>query len=787
MGPDIEYAANPALTNLLDSVKRPGDFCARGRMFLPMPTVDVDGVGLLSFPVAASQVGALIEAAERAPYGKGSATLVDTSVRDCWQVDAARLRIGGRAWPETFATILNAAAAGLGCDGDALEAKLYKLLVYPTGGFFAPHRDTEKSDGMVATLTISLPTQGTGGELVVRHGERELTIELGAAEPSELAFAAFYADCAHETRPVRTGHRLSLVYNLCVLADDVDTPRGAPDYTAEVEAVAERLIKWRDEGVTDKLVWVLEHDYSTAGLAFGTLKNADNAVARVLTAAAERAECALHAAIVHIEEEGSAVYAGGDDIDSWHWRESDADRVVMEDVYDSRHWLDGWVGADGRRPSFAEIPLLPEETLPPNILAEAVPDEQRVHEASGNEGVSLERTYRRAALVVWPETKTLDIVASAGMNVATDWIAAQSETSMPRQQVLGLTGRLIGLWHHPPHQRVQEATNDRVRMLDLLADLDDPTQTLRFLRDVVLDHYGGGENGPLMAALAAVGQESCARYLPDFVRAHFVRLPDRTLALVASAADAPDVLSPRAVGASVRQAVAVLRETLDPERTTGDRSWYLSREAISVAGVTGLFTLAWRCGLADEALTAAAFVVEHPKVVTPDRMVPEVLAQLRGETRFVESAAYAKLWRHAVAVLLARSATPPMEPQDWVVESDIAASHCELCAKLRAFCEDPIARVERFPIRQELRRHLHGVIDQHGLDMFHVTERRGRPYTLVCTKNRASHERRLAEYAEDVAWMRSLAESGPGGKSVSAFRAQSARLQRAVLAADYAP
>lgn len=121
------------------------------------------------------------------------------------------------------------------------------------------------------------------------------------------------------------------------------------------------------------------------------------------------------------------------------------------------------------------------------------------------------------------------------------------------------------------------------------------------------------------------------------------------------------------------------------------------------------------------------------------------------------------------------------------MESDIAASHCELCAKLRTFCEDPVARVERFPVRQELRWHLHGVIDQNCLDMYDVTERRGRPYTLVCTKNRASHERRLAGYAEDVAWTRSLAESGPGGESVNAFRALSARLQRAILAADDAP
>ena len=163
MGPEVEYADNARLTELLRSVVRPGDYCAHGRLFLPMPTVNVAGVGLLSFPVPDSQVRALTEVAERAPYGRGTETLVDTSVRDCWQIDAARLCIAGRAWDDTFATVLDAVATGLGF-GDALEARLYKLLVYPTGGFFAPHRDTEKVDGMVATLTNSLPTAGAGGE-----------------------------------------------------------------------------------------------------------------------------------------------------------------------------------------------------------------------------------------------------------------------------------------------------------------------------------------------------------------------------------------------------------------------------------------------------------------------------------------------------------------------------------------------------------------------------------------------------------------------------------------------
>ena len=101
---DIGYARDwQPLERLLESVNRPGDFCAHGRVFAPMPRLEVDGVGTLSFPVPESQVRALIGVAERAPYGKGEETLVDTSVRDCRQIDSARIRLvaalGQRRFP----------------------------------------------------------------------------------------------------------------------------------------------------------------------------------------------------------------------------------------------------------------------------------------------------------------------------------------------------------------------------------------------------------------------------------------------------------------------------------------------------------------------------------------------------------------------------------------------------------------------------------------------------------------------------------------------------------------
>ncbi len=80
-------------------------------------------------------------------------------------------------------------------------------------------------------------------------------------------------------------------------------------------------------------------------------------------------------------------------------------------------------------------------------------------------------------------------------------------------------------------------------------------------------------------------------------------------------------------------------------------------------------------------------------------------------------------------------------------------------------------------MREELRNHLQGVIGRAALDIDTKTEKKGRPYTLVCTKNRASYRRRLAEYAEDVDRMDGLAKAADGASA-----AETARLRQAVAA-----
>ena len=787
-GVKVEYGTDHALEELLQSIDRPGDFWAHGRLFAPMPRLEVDDAGPLSFPVPETQVRALIEVAERAPYGKGPDTLVDTSVRDCWQLDSTQVRLSGKAWPDTLAKILDAAAAGLGCPSDRLEAHLYKLLVYETGGFFSPHRDTEKADGMIATLSISLPTVGDGGELIVRHRDREVTVDMNAGEPSELAFAAFYADCTHEVRPVVEGHRLSLVFNLCVRAGDADTPREAPDYTEQVDEIAKRLVAWRyAEDATDKLVWLLEHEYSEAGLSFDALKNADAALAKTLARAAERADCELYAAIVHIEEHGDATYEG-DYLHGWDTDGIDAEDMEFGELHDSRRWLDGWTGQDGSRPPFGELSLLPGELLPRGALDHAEPDEQWLHEATGNEGVSLERAYRLAALVLWPRSETPAIVAAGGIDGVVAWVASELDRNdgVADERIGQLMSGLIDMW--PSGGGDRSEPDGRARMLRLLSATEDRDRAIRFLREVVLLRYRGSENDDLLTALGLIGPDAAKRFLVDLAGSGFALRPEETLALLrqlderqaaSGSADWDDVLRE-----GVRAVLLTLASALSPDPASEPRMRGTRRpKRLNERAVRDLFRLAWRYGVAAEAETAARAVAGDLGVVRPDRALPAALGELSGEEGLASGGAFATLWRHATGFLLARSAEPPGEPRDWAIAADVACT-CELCRKLRAFCRDPDTKVARFPLRKELRAHLHQIIDRHRLDLDHVTERRGRPYTLVCTKNRASHKRRLAEYANDVAAMRTLIRSTPDGEQSSVCAPDLARLHAAVAASE---
>ena len=127
--------------------------------------------------------------------------------------------LSGPAWEATLGAVLDDVHDELGLPAHdeaagrgwlAPDAGVREGTVFP-----APHPGhSEKDDAMMGTLVVSLPSVHTGGELVVEHGGQSVMYRVPR---EELSFVAFYADCRHEVKPVKSGYRVTLTFNL--LAD----------------------------------------------------------------------------------------------------------------------------------------------------------------------------------------------------------------------------------------------------------------------------------------------------------------------------------------------------------------------------------------------------------------------------------------------------------------------------------------------------------------------------------------------------------------------------------------
>lgn len=129
----------------LSKIKRSGKFYA---WFKPSPGasnpgLEIEGLRRFGMPLQEHDIKDMIAESHRAPYGKGTETIVNEAVRKTWEIDGNRVKLRHPAWPEEFNKIVSTACGQLGVVGgvDAVEAQLYKLLIYEEGAMFKPHKE----------------------------------------------------------------------------------------------------------------------------------------------------------------------------------------------------------------------------------------------------------------------------------------------------------------------------------------------------------------------------------------------------------------------------------------------------------------------------------------------------------------------------------------------------------------------------------------------------------------------------------------------------------------------
>ncbi|MFT4189384.1 MAG: 2OG-Fe(II) oxygenase [Aeromicrobium sp.] len=723
--------AREKIAGLLTDEEPTGSFSVETRLPAEGVTLTVDGVGAVRLPVGAPQKRALTSVARPAMFGLGEQTLTDTSVRDTWELTADQVSLGG-TWDQVLDAALADVHEGLGLPRNArLRAELHALLVYGPDQFFAPHRDSEKDDEMVATLVVTLPSIHTGGALVVNHGDQTRVYRHSARD--QIGFAAFYADCLHEVKPVRSGRRVTLTFNLLVTHDSEEAEVDPDDELAALidehfSTPATRRWSGRELPPPNRLVVLLDHQYSERGLAAGRLKGRDVEIVGRLRAAAKRADCQSAFALAEIRQTWSAYLDNP-------WGGADEVNELIDDETALGWWYRD--GADVGEP----INLIVDESQTCEVTSTAslTPYDSEYEGYMGNYGNTLDRWYRRAALVLWPTSRDFIARAEADLPGAVAELQARlaSGDDLDRaradaRELVGLIGR-GDLSLLPGLLSVSDAVDDADIATSLLTRLggEGLTSESAVLLAETAARYGDVWTRRLIEAWFPVGRYRSGRWAwPSDV------LPGVALRLrQAGAGGVADDLCRRVwtdASVSIVRALA-----LGPRARAASLTDLLPTvEAILTAADDPV---------ADEIIDALSTYDDG----VLDLELP-LLRRLGGD-------ALRPLAEDAARRLEAWLATPPRRADDWSIRW--SGCGCELCDTLQGFLGDDEATELDWPLRADRRQHIHQSIDSAELPVDHHTIRKGSPYTLRLVKRRDLHDReaeRRRDAEAGLAWLREM-------------------------------
>lgn len=501
----------------------------------------------------------------------------------------------------------------------------------------------------------------------------------------------------------------------------------------------------------DKLVYPLEHAYSIAELGFEALKNVDAAVAQVLAAAAAQADCEVHLALLEIAESGSAEEGG------YYYDDGrdDEDFEIVE-VFDHDATLSNWRAVDGSVPPLGALPLLDDELCPSDAFDDAEPDESHFHEATGNEGASFDRAYRRAALVLWPRGRRLAVIGAAPLDASLPYLehlveewrqhGTQPDNGLWRD-ACALAGVMVSAW---PASSYEHDGLQAARMLTSLVRLRHTTLIDTYLTQVAASgRFGGAEAGALAEAALLLPPERAGVLIEAIVAANVRFVPGPCAELVSACW--------RACGDTRAWLMPATRRLVDALLGcyTSPQSAEVLRPPVTVdtAAVAAALAALHDAGLTED----GEAVVEHWMEPCPlDEVLVGAALAVRAEPGLRHYGPADRLCARVRQRIDMRIAQPLAAPRDWRRDSKLPCS-CEYCAQLAQFLDDPARESWTLRAAEAHRRHVEDTIRRRRCDVDCVTIRQGRPYGLACTKNQRRYEARCRQRAADLVLVERLA------------------------------
>ena len=731
------------IMSLLQDIKGNGTFVVSGTKNLVIPGLRIDKFGEVSFPLETNQIQSIINVSHKAPFGKGSKTIYDDSVRNVWEIDAKSISFHNPEWLPFLNTIINQIKKGLGFENEnVVQANLYKLLIYESGSFFLPHKDSEKEKGMFGTLVIGLPSKHTGGELVVSFDNRTQKIDFSEKYSAyKLPYTAFFADCKHEVKPIISGYRVCLVYNL--ITPNSSSQIKSPKFSFEQNKISDILISLNERFKEHPKAILLGHEYTPSNFSLANLKGHDKPRAEALLHAAEKAGYYAQLALVTHYQNGELET----DYDNYRYRsyndEPETDGTMGE-VYEEYTHIEHW---NGNHPGLGDLQVAKKDIIANLNLGEGEPTEKEEEGFTGNAGMIIEYWYHYGAIVLWSKNSHISILKNRPVENQLEWLNYYIKKSqIPNSEYIHIIRELVLGFSEPNFDIERHRAFDFSILAIALCYIDDKTIVSKL-------------NNNLSKIFDNIDAESwCAllkRYPLNLFKEVFATVGNSNdlykighlIHVFKKIAQEKTELSP-----SLKVQIECIPNYISTDDIHNVKDSYLyygdnaiGRVEVAIRLIQDILILStfkdkdanWN-KITAKSITKTLSRKYLNKVLLP------VLLESKNETSLFHN-----IKEVCIQELLHKTKEKPQPPINWKRKVPNSKRNFNVWEMLSPFLNSPVDSVYEYRANQQLRQEVENAIANVTIDLKTETIAKGRPYTLKITKTQKEYKKLLKYWQED--------------------------------------
>jgi hypothetical protein len=691
-------------------------------------SLNIDSIGVVEFPVSVKMAKGLIVEAEPAKYGSKDKTLLDRKVRDTWEISKNHIQTN-KEWDLQMDQALQKIQRNLNLAEDGmLSAELHNLLIYMPGQFFKSHQDSEKAEGMLATLIILLPSEFTGGEFAVdQHGDQRV-FDFSKESKNDLIFTAFYTDCYHEVKEVKSGYRLALTYNLFFKSN---TKQIVTKKNVELEKTVQEYFARPSENAQSNnplcpqwFVYLLDHEYTRSSLDWFHLRGLDRDRVAELLACADQLGLTAHLALADVHETWST------EDDNWsgrygrrRWSHVDQDEEsipssyrlteLIEDEIILRHWI----ARSGQKFKDRDKYVPKQIVCWTKAVDQFKPFESNYEGYMGNYGNTLDRWYHRAAIVLWKNDSDLISLFICDKIEALKSISEILKKNLKEGQ--RILQQVIPYWPEHIDQFLDPAV-----VLKFAKLIQDQDLALKLVKTVGITSLRAKNLTLIVQLIESYDEDWFIQILnfwrespsrndePDFVFKELVTLVD---GFASQYKKVNHWLLQDQLSILIHDDAITERLGRRWARETKSKSMKVVEELLKVSHFSGEISI-------------------HDKIIDHVLNRPKLYDEIELANLFdkLGGSIYATTL-FQLADRLQKQVLAPRKDGDWSIRDKISHS-CSDCQYLENFLVSTSAQKMVWPLAQGRRAHIHQIIETMDISVIHETIHEGSPHKLVLIK-----------------------------------------------------